>query len=125
MGGEELAIRELDFTASARVDTSAELRLTGSADNGIVWRFKDLIDRLHAEVVAAGARTVRVDIRELEFMNAGSFNVFIDWLGLVNDLEPAQRYRLRFFTSEKIAWQQRSLRMLTCFATDLVTVVVS
>lgn len=118
----ELAIRDLDFEAEARVGAASELRLTGSADNAVATQLTTLIDQLHHDLVAFGSREISVDIRALEFMNASCFNVLVNWLGYVNDLEPDKRYRFKFATNTSIPWQRRSLRTLSCFATDLVTV---
>ena len=118
----ELAIRDLDFEAEARVGVAAELRLTGSADNAVATQLTTLIDDLHNQLVATGTREISVDIRALEFMNASCFNILVNWLGYVNDLEPEKRYQLKFSTNTSIPWQRRSLRTLSCFATDLVTV---
>ena len=118
----QLAFRDLDFEATARVDAAAELRLTGTADNAVATQLTTLIDDLHNELVTCGAREVRVDIRELEFMNASCFNILVNWLGYVNELDPEKRYHLKFSTNTSIPWQRRSLRTLSCFATDLVTV---
>jgi hypothetical protein len=41
---------------------------------------------------------------------------------MINDLPPEQRYQLRFAPNPAIPWQRRSLRTLSCFATDLVVV---
>jgi hypothetical protein len=118
----ELAIRDLDFEATARVGAASELTLTGSADNAVATQLTTLIDNLHNELVATGSREICVDIRALEFMNASCFNILVNWLGHVNELDPDKRYQLKFSTNTSIPWQRRSLRTLSCFATDLVTV---
>ena len=113
------AIRELDFEASAEV---TGLELCGSADARIVPELDALLAELHAELLAAHATEIAIDIRKLEFMNATCFNVLVNWLALVNDLPPERRYRLRFATNAAIPWQRRSLHTLSCFATDLVVI---
>ena len=118
----ELAIHDLDFEAEARVGAAAELRLTGSADNAVATQLTTLIDDLHNQLVATGTREICVDIRALEFMNASCFNILVNWLGYVNELEPEKRYLFKFSTNTSIPWQRRSLQTLSCFATDLVTV---
>jgi hypothetical protein len=121
MGNGRLAIRELDFEAEGSADP-ATLLLVGSADGRNVDALTSLIEALHADLVAAGARHVAVDLSRLEFMNASCFNVLVMWLSLVNEAKPEQRYELRFATNPAIPWQRRSLRTLSCFATDLVVV---
>jgi len=119
MGVGPLAIRGLDFEAEATVDP-AVFALAGSADARSVGDLTTLIDSLHTELLAASVRQVVVDLRRLEFMNASCFNVIVAWIGTVNELAPNQRYKLQFTTNPAIPWQRRSLRTLSCFATDLV-----
>jgi hypothetical protein len=114
-----LAIRELDFEATA-TPTARELRMAGNADARVVEPLNALVSELHAELRAAHARHVTVDLRRLEFMNASCFNILVNWLHLVIELAPEERYELRFTTNQAIPWQRRSLRTLSCFATDLV-----
>lgn len=122
MAAVELAIRDLDFEAAASLEGQPELRMVGSADGTIVAQLGSLVNDLHEKLVAAGVRELIVDIKRLEFMNATCFNVFVAWLNLILELTPEQRYQLRFRTNTSIPWQRRSLRTLSCFATDLVTV---
>lgn len=122
MGGVELAIRDLDFEAAARLEMGVQFRLAGNADGTIVSQLESLVNDLHDKVVEQGKTEVVVDIRELEFMNATCFNVLVAWVNRINDLPPEQRYRLQFATNPAIPWQQRSLRTLSCFATDVVEV---
>lgn len=122
MGRLPWSIQELDFEASARLEPEAQLTLSGNADSVAVSALMDMITTLHEQVCAASCRRVDVDIARLEFMSASCFNVFVNWVAMVNDLEPEQRYELRFTTNAAIPWQRRSLRTLSFFATDLVVV---
>ena len=121
MGDDELAIRDLDFEAVASIEPP-EIRLRGSADGTVVTRLIHMIAKLHERLAAANVRDVSVDIRALEFMNATCFNVLINWVASINDLDPDQRYQLRFAINPATHWQRRSLHTLSCFATDLVVV---
>ena len=122
MASEGLRIQELDFEAVGRTIPTPELQLTGNADGRIVTALQQLVTSLHQHLCEANATAITVDLSQLEFMNATCFNVFVTWLGLVNDLPPEKRYKLQFVTSATIPWQKRSLRTLWCFATDLVVV---
>ena len=123
MGVVELAIRDLDFEAAAQVEPGANVRLSGNADSAIVAQLTKLITDLHDALVEAQRERVTVDIRTLEFMSASCFNVLVSWLGLIQDQPPGRRYQLTFAINDAIPWQRRSLRTLSCFATDLVEVV--
>lgn len=115
-------IQHPDFAAEVSLGESAELKLVGSADAGAASDLTKLVTDLHAALAERGIREVVVDLRTLEFMSAGSFNALVTWLGLVNDLPPEQRYRMRFRSSSNIMWQRRSLRTLSCFATDIIAI---
>jgi hypothetical protein len=113
-----------DFTAELQLDAANALgvRLAGNADSSSVGRLQSLIEEIHSKVLAAKGARLAVDIRELELMSATCFNVLVWWVGLIHDLAPEQRYQLTFATNAAIPWQRRSLRTLSCFATDLVVV---
>lgn len=122
MGGAELAIRDLDFEATVQLEAPAQFRLAGNADGAIVAQLTTLIGDLHARLAQGDIREVTVDIRGVEFMNASCFNVFVSWVNMIHELPPESRYLLRFSIHPGIPWQRRSLRTLSCFATDLVQV---
>jgi len=119
---EELSIRELDFAAEVHAGDPTELRLVGSADSVIADSLGILFGKLHQALDASKARAIVIDMRSLEFMNASAFNALVTWLGLVNEMPPERRYQFRFRSNPDIMWQRRSLRTLSCFATDLITV---
>lgn len=116
------AVRVRDFEAVVSFGLVVELRLSGASDVNVAAPLHGLVDQLHAAVRDAGIKEVVVDIASLEFMNAGSFKVFVAWIGRINELEPDQRYRLRFLSNANIRWQRRSLDTLSCFATDIVKI---
>jgi hypothetical protein len=122
MAAEELAFKDGDFVAEARLDVVSQLRLTGNADGSIVTPLTNLVHDVHDKMLETRAGELAIDIRSLEFMNATCFNVLVEWVSMINELPPEQRYQLRFATNPAIPWQRRSLRTLSCFATDLVVV---
>jgi len=122
MSTEGWEIRDPDFVAEVAGTDSLELRLSGSADMSTRGPLEALIGRLHGRLEAEGASAIRVDLRELEFMSAASFNALVLWLSLVHELPPERRYRIRFQSNPHIRWQRRSLGALSCFATDVVAI---
>jgi hypothetical protein len=123
MSGVEVpGISEPGFAAEVRFEDRVTLVLRGNADNAASGTLGALLGRLHDHLVACAAREVTVDMVQLEFMNASAFNALVSWLGLVQELPPERRYQMRFRSSDKILWQKRSLRTLSCFATDLIEI---
>ena len=115
-------IRIPGFSAEVRIAAEVELTLRGSADTDTAAPLTTLVHQLHGELVAGKMGLVLIDISQLDFMSAASFNVLVSWVGLIQDLEPTQRYQLRFRSSNKILWQRRSLKTLACFATNLIEI---
>ena len=113
-------IHEGGFAAEVNLAEPVALTLRGNADSSTSNALATLVHRLHRCVVERRTRAVLVDIRQLEFMNASSFNVFVDWLTLVGELPVDGRYVLRFRANAKLPWQERSLHTLSCFASQLV-----
>ena len=115
-------ISEPGFAAEIRSGDPLTLELRGSADIAASSTLGALLAGLHTELVASAAQEVIVDMVQLEFMSASAFNALVSWLGLVQELSPERRYHMRFRSSDKILWQKRSLRTLSCFATDLIEI---
>ena len=86
---------------------------------------RPFISRIHQEAAAAHVREVEVDIRQLDFMNSGSFKSLIYWIGLIQELPTAAQFSLRFLTSRAKRWQSTSLHALKCFGLELVHVAES
>jgi len=69
-----------------------------------------------------GVKTVKVDLRQLEFMNSSCFKIFVAWLAQLRDLDAAKQYKIQIVSNPNLLWQRRSLAALSCFAVDLVTI---
>src|SRR5438045_1903626 len=106
----ELAMANDVLTVAASHDgEQITLRLEGTADTQSREQFEDYIHRVHDEAQRLGVKTVRVDLRELEFMNSSCLKVFVWWLSQLNELGPDKQYKLVFHSSPKLMWQRRSL----------------
>lgn len=120
--GEVPSIKQPGFEAEVHFDQPVVLVMRGNADIASAGALVAMVEQLHAALTAARATLVIVDIAQLEFMNASSFNVFVTWVALVLEHAPENRYQIRFRSSPNILWQARSLRTLSCFATDLIEI---
>lgn len=111
------------MTATANmVDGGIAIQLTGTADTESRPDLDALVKQLHAEAVRLAVKTVKVDLRHLEFMNSSCFKIFVAWLAQLRDLDAATQYKIQIVSNPNLLWQRRSLAALSCFAVDLVTI---
>jgi hypothetical protein len=112
-----------ELTALASLE-NGELRvaLSGCADSRVMAPLRDLVLKVHEEMIKTHTPQAVVDFRNLEFMNSSCFKAFVTWLSRVQDLDPASRYRIRFISDNGKLWQRRSLSALSCFAADVIQV---
>jgi hypothetical protein len=96
--------------------------LSGCADSRVMAPLKELVTKVHDEMLRTGTPEAVVDFRELEFMNSSCFKAFVSWISQVQDLDPQTRYRIRFLSDRAKPWQRRSLAALSCFAADIIHV---
>ncbi len=102
--------------------TVATLKLMGTADVSVLEPVQRAVTTMREQARVLGVSEVAVDMRELEFMNSSCFKCLITWLSDLLEQPPERRYRIRFVSDPTKHWQQRSLRALSCFAVDLVTI---
>lgn len=111
------------FKATASHEgTIATLRLIGTADASVHAYVQQAVTVMREQASALRVSEVAVDMRELEFMNSSCFKCFITWLSDLLEQPAEQRYGIRFLSDPSKHWQLRSLRALSCFAVDLVTI---
>lgn len=100
----------------------ATLRLLGTADASVHSHVLQAVTAMREQAGALHVSEVVVDMRDLEFMNSSCFKCLITWLSDLLEQPVEQRYRIRFLSDPSKHWQHRSLRALSCFAVDLVTI---
>ena len=96
-------------------------KLSGTADLRVTDSVEAILNRVHQKALELSIPEVRMDLRDLEFMNSSCFKSFVSWISDVSDLTSGQ-YRIRFLSNPSILWQRRSLHALSCFAAELVTI---
>lgn len=100
----------------------ATLKLVGSADANVHTLVQTAVTAMREQARALQVSEVAVDMRELEFMNSSCFKCLITWLDDLLEQPVERRYRIRFLSDANKHWQHRSLRALSCFAVDLVSI---
>ncbi len=102
-------------------DSALVAKLSGTADLRVTDSVEAILNRVHQKALELSIPEVRMDLRDLEFMNSSCFKSFVSWISEVSDLTTGQ-YRIRFLSNPSILWQRRSLHALSCFAAELVTI---
>lgn len=98
------------------------LTCAGSAESEASGSLSTALTGLHEKAVQRGASAVIADIRELEFAASSCIKAFVAWLQQIQQLEDAQRYKVKFRANPRYAWQARSLAALSAFAAGVVEV---
>jgi hypothetical protein len=80
------------------------------------------VDATHAYAIEKKARELRVDLTELEFCNSSGFKSFIHWIEQIQELPEAQRYKLRFLSTDERRWQRATLLALSCYGLHIVEI---
>lgn len=98
------------------------VRLTGVADGQMMSRLASFLNRIHVEARRLRVTEVRVDFRNLEFMDSSCSKAFVTWLALLADLAPECQYPIRFLSNPIHHWQRKTLHVLSAFAPGLACV---
>jgi hypothetical protein len=120
------SIESEELAGTAYLDgTAIRCCLRGTADRAE----RDVLDRfvrtVHSAIIEIGDVDAVVDIRGLEFMSASCSKCLLTWITGIQALDDNRRYKIVFWSSAALAWQQRTLELLRTVATDLVTIVPS
>jgi hypothetical protein len=104
------------------VDHALLVRMTGTADLRVTETIEKMLSAVHQQATSSHFAEVKVDLRNLEFMNSSCFKSFVTWISQVQDLAETLQYRIHFLSNPAILWQRRSLNALSCFAAHLITI---
>ncbi len=96
--------------------------MTGNADVPARPALDSLLTQLHSETSRLAVKQVVIDMAKLEFMNSSCFKSFVSWIERVRSLERAAQYQIQFVSNPDFHWQRRSLRALSCFAAELISI---
>ncbi len=124
-----MTVPELPFVELAELEVAAQaehdrltLSLKGTADMRVSDALDGLFREVHERAIHSGVAQFVVDMRELQFMNSSCFKSLVGWIVRLQETEPERRYRVCFLSDPDVLWQRRSLKTLSCFAPELITV---
>jgi hypothetical protein len=96
-------------------------QVSGNGDMAAIEPLTRYLKGVHAEALRLGAAVVRLDVRDLYFLNSSCLKSLLSWVSqLASDATPA--YRVSFVTSPQLHWQRRSLEALRRLAPQVVSV---
>jgi hypothetical protein len=110
---------------SARVvykENSILVELVGNGDVHAQDVLETFLAALHNEVTRRGFTSVEIDCHELVFMNSTCLKAIVSWIAVVQEADASSQYKICFLSNPRLHWQKRSMRAISCFAADLVTI---
>lgn len=117
-----LKLDKVSMTVSDSQD-AAELKLVGEIDvEDPTQEIKPFFNKLHEGIVAAGLKTVNVDVLQLSFMNSSGIKEMVNWIMKVNVTPAPNKYKINLIYSRSITWQESSLPVLQKLHPDVVEV---
>jgi hypothetical protein len=101
-------------------DDELVAQIAGNGDMAAIEPLAGYLKVLHKEALRLGVKSVRVDVRELYFLNSSCLKSILSWVSeLAQGDTPA--YGVCFVTNAKLFWQRRSLEALRRLAPQVVT----
>jgi hypothetical protein len=109
------------IVGASLADDVISVHFSGSADLSAKAKLDAFFAHLHAEALRLGIHQAVIDIRKLEFMSSSGLKAITTWLLAIDEMKPAQRYRVVFLSSGS-HWQSRSMQALKYFAPGVVRI---
>ena len=123
MKGELLSTVLSRFRSTPRYEPPRlTITLEGEADLDAIDALGTVLEATHSEAERLGVEQVVVDITRLAFLNSSGIRHFVVWLRKAAELKEPAGYRIRMLSSAAIPWQRRSLKALSCFASDILSI---
>jgi hypothetical protein len=111
------------FSATvSHADRAITVALMGAGDVRAQDPLETLLSSLHEAAGRLRPTEVRIDCRELKFINSSCLKVLVTWISTVLESAPEAQYQICFVTNPSTQWQRRSLSALRAFAAELVRV---
>lgn len=122
VGGIKLPVVARSFFAMAGQLDGLRIKVTvwGYGDMRCQSALQEFLVALDGEATRVRADEVLMDIRGLDFMSSGCFKHFVTWLATAK--QASRLYRVVFHSNPTLPWQKLSLRALSSFAPDMVSV---
>lgn len=104
-------------------DGGVELRFSGTIDmrdpSSILLPY---YDQVHDHVTANKVPEVRLDLRNLAYLNSSGILTLVKWIKKLQDMPAEQKYKFHIVYSGDINWQRISILTIGKMAADVVSV---
>ena len=123
MSDEQLTASAFDFNAEASAaGATIQVKLTGTADMSVRPVLDEFLGRVHTRAVGLHVKQAVLDVRPLVFMNSSCLMELATWIAKIQELPPAERYRINVLSTPETHWQRRSFEALSRLSSDLLTI---
>ena len=111
-----------DFSATPVVNgDEVTVTLMGTGDMAAVVPLERCLSYVHELVLSRELRAAIIDVSALYLLNSSCLKAFISLIH--RNIATKRRYVIRFVVDGRLAWQERTLGVLTRMAPDLVSVL--
>ena len=100
-----------------------ELRFSGNIDmrdpSAVLGPY---YEKVHNEAAANKVPEVRLDLRNLTYLNSSGILTLVKWIKRLQDMPSDERYKFHIVYSNDITWQRISILTISKMAADVVQV---
>lgn len=75
----------------------------------------------HKKVITAGYKSIVLDVTQLTFLNSAGIRALVDWILLLEELQPEKQYSIKILYSSKHLWQESSMSTLVYLNPNLIS----
>lgn len=75
---------------------------------------------VHEEIIKNKLKTIKIDMRNLKYMNSASIKQFVNWILSVETLSEEKKYLIIFIYNQELQWQETFVSSMVYLNKELV-----
>jgi len=110
---EELKVKSVKNSGIEIYTKGMTIYFSGSINHPRPGEFlKPFIQEVHSEIIKKNIKEIKVDIKDLKFLNSAGIRELVDWIMQLNELPEEKKYKILFICSSEQKWQESSILTL-------------
>ncbi len=82
-------------------------------------------EELHGKLLEAGEKSIKIDIRQLGFLNSAGIKEIVNWILKLEKIPEIKKYKIIFVYDPEISWQESFVSSMVYLNKDMISKVVS